>query len=38
MPILTKRQLLVAVGARAADLPPHEQVLYDAAKKEGAVT
>jgi iron(III) transport system substrate-binding protein len=46
MLILTKRQLLVGAagaavlpgGAHADDLLPHEQALYDAAKKEGELT
>ena len=42
---LTKRQLMVAAGsslvargACAEELPPHEQALYDAAKREGEIT
>jgi iron(III) transport system substrate-binding protein len=42
---LTKRQLLATAGsafalrgAKADDLPPHEQALYDAAKQEGELT
>ena len=46
MLVLTKRQLIAgAAGATllsgrsyAQDLPPHEQTLYDAAKKEGELT
>lgn len=46
MPILTKRQLLAGAAgaailprtAAAEELLPHEQALYEAAKKEGEVT